>query len=31
MSFILIGLTTLIIGIPVYIIRSPKPEEDVHG
>jgi hypothetical protein len=31
MVFILAGVMTLILGIPVYIIRPPKPEEDVHG
>ncbi|RFU28106.1 hypothetical protein B7463_g8215, partial [Scytalidium lignicola] len=31
MSFIVAGLITLVLGIPVYIIPSPKPEEDIHG
>jgi hypothetical protein len=30
-TYIFTAATILILAIPVYIIRPPKPEEDVHG
>lgn len=31
MVFMLAGVMTLILGMPVWAMRPPKPEEDVHG
>jgi hypothetical protein len=31
MAFIVAAGLVLVFGIPVWLIRSPKPEEDVHG